>query len=610
MLIFFLNFHSNVNKMAINLFFRAIPIVALLSASAMMAQNFQTIPIQSGYTADVIANGVGSSMTSTTADVDGVSYNFVARDFQLTATSTPLTYGIPSNGLINSIVASTPGLSFQLADLYGNNSLRINSNVAGSNSGTLVFTNPVAAFKLYMLSTSGSGASTVNITVNFTDSTTQVFTGQSISDWYSGNNAAIQGIGRILRTSDALEANSSNPRLYQTVLNIDAANQTKPIQSVTITKTSSAGVTNVFAFSADAYTDCAAPTLNTATGITSSSADISWTGGSSAVSTDIYYSTSSTAPASNANPNHSNMPGTSYTISNLAPSTTYYYWVRSNCSTVTSKSAWSFVKSFTTLCGSVVPSYTNDFSTYPGNCWTNALSGGTPDTGPTATSIYWYQYNFLNGASNPSARMNLYGSTKAGWLKTVAFNLSAGGYKVKFNYGVTTYYGTDESSMDSDDVVHFLVSNDGGNTWSILQTWDINNPPSNTSNEFVFNLANYTSPNTVFAFYGSTGTQNEGLDYNFYVDDFTVEAAQLSTSEVNNQVKKAAIHPNPFKDILYISDAREVKSVIVSDVSGRVVKTIEGSTKELNLSMLNSGLYLVTISFKDGSRSTVKAIKK
>ncbi len=611
-MIFFLIFQSNVNKMTINLFFKALPAIALLSATAMMGQNFQTMPVSSGYTADVIANGIGSSMISTTTDVDGVSYNFVSRDFQLTSTSTPINYGIPTNGIINSVVASTPGLSYQLADFSGNNSLRINTNAAGSNSGTLVFSNPVAAFKLYMLSTSGSGSSTVTITVNFTDNTTQVFTGQNISDWYSGINFAIQGIGRILRTSNSLEPNSTNPRLYQNVLNIDAANQAKPIQSVTVTKTNSAGVVNVFAFSADAYTDCLAPTTEAATAVTSSSAQISWTVPSSnqAVSHDIYYSTNAATPTANTVPSHSAVSGTSYTLGSLSPSTNYYYWVRTNCSGASSKSAWSFSKSFTTLCGAVEPSYTNNFTSYPGNCWSNSLSGGTPDTGPTGSTSYWNQRNFLNGPSNGSASMNLYGTSKTGWIKTLPFNLSAGGYKVKFDYGVTTYSGTAASEMDSDDVVHFLVSNDGGSTWTILQTWNANNSPSNTSTEYTFSLANFTNANTVFAFYGDTGPVDDDLDYNFYIDNFTVEKEQLSTSEVSSQTKKAAVHPNPFKDILYLSDTREVKSASVADASGRIVKTVEGAVKELDLSRLNTGLYFITLYFKDGSKSTVKAIKK
>ncbi|RXM52725.1 MULTISPECIES: T9SS type A sorting domain-containing protein [unclassified Chryseobacterium] len=597
--------------MTINLFFKAFPAVALLSASAMVAQNFQKMPITSGFTADVIANGVGSSSVSTTTDVDGVSFAFVARDFKLTSTSTALTYGIPADGIINSVVASTPGLSYQLGDLSANNSLKLN---ATGDSGTLVFTTPMAAFKLYMLSTSGSGTSAVSATVTFTDNSTQTFSNISLSDWYGGSNYAIQGIGRINRGNDVLEPNSTNPRLYQTVLNIDAANQAKPIQSVTISKTSGSGIPNIFAFSADAYTDCIAPTTEAATGVTANTAQISWTvpASNQTTSYDIYYSPNSAVPASNVNPNHSNVVGTSYALSNLSPSTTYYYWVRANCSTATSKSAWSLAKSFTTQCGAIVPSYTNNFASFPGLCWANNLTGGDPGTGPTGTGTsYWGSRSFLNTSANgPSASMNLYSSDRTGWLKTVTFNLSAGGYKVKFNYGVTTYSGTGSSGMDSDDVVHFMISNDGGTTWTILQTWDTNNAPSNTSNPYTFDLANYIGANTVFAFYGSTGSLDEDLDYNFYVDDFTVENTQLSTSEVNKPAKKAVVHPNPFKDILYISDTRDIKSVAVTDTAGRVVKTVEGSVNELDLSRLNSGLYFVTLYFKDGSHSTVKTIKK
>lgn len=599
--------------MKTNLFLRALPAIALFLASTMTAQNFQAMPVQSGYNADVIANGIGSSMVSTTMDVDGVSYNFVARDFKLTSGSPDLTYGLPADGVINSAVASTPGLSFQLGNLSESNSLRINSNATGSNTGTLTFVTPMPAFKLYMLSTSGSGSSLVNVTVNFTDNTSQTFTGQSISDWYGGSNFAIRGIGRILRTTDVLEANATDPRLYQTVLNIDAANQAKPIQSVTVTKTNSGGVTNVFAFSADVYTDCVAPTLQPVGTVSSNSAQISWTvpAGTQAVSHDIYYSTGSTAPTSSTVPNHSGVTGTSYTLGSLLPSTPYYYWVRTNCSSTTSQSSWSFSGTFTTLCGAVVPAYTNNFSSFPGMCWTNNLSGGAPDTGSTGTTAYWTQRNFLNTSSNgPAAHMNVYSSNRTGWLKTIPFDLSAGGYRVKFNYGVTTYSGTASSQMGSDDIVHFMVSDDGGSTWTILQTWDANNGPSNASTEYIYNLAANTSANTVFAFYGTSGTTNDNEDYNFYVDDFTVESAQLSTSEVNNVAKKAAVHPNPFKDILYISDRREVKSVTVGDTSGRIVKTFDGSIKELNLNTLNSGLYFITLYFKDGTQSSVKAIKK
>ncbi len=147
--------------------------LGIFTSSLALAQNYQTMPIQSGFNEDVIANGIGSALSSTTNILDGDSYVYVAKNFQANSTSTPITYGVPIDGIINSVVASTPGLSYQLGNLSQSNSLRLsNANL----TGTMVFTSPIAATKLYMLSTSGSALSTLSVTVNFTDGTTQQFT--------------------------------------------------------------------------------------------------------------------------------------------------------------------------------------------------------------------------------------------------------------------------------------------------------------------------------------------------------------------------------------------------------------------------------------------------
>jgi|GEM_PF-859616 len=172
----------------------------------------------------------------------------------------------------------------------------------------------------------------------------------------------------------------------------------------------------------------------------------------------------------------------------------------------------------------ISPSYTNDFATFPGGCWSLA-NGGTPATGPgTGTTNYWVADGFLNVGSTGAARMNLYSTGRQGWLKSPAFNLSAGGYRVKFDYGVTGYNVTTSSAMGSDDVVQFLVSTDGGATWTILKTWDTSNTPTNTSNTYIFDLANYIGANTVFAMYGNDGTVDDTQDYEFFVDNFVIES--------------------------------------------------------------------------------------
>ncbi|MFZ4930832.1 GEVED domain-containing protein [Chryseobacterium sp. Mn2064] len=94
-------------------------------------------------------------------------------------------------------------------------------------------------------------------------------------------------------------------------------------------------------------------------------------------------------------------------------------------------------------------------------------------------------------------------------------------------------------------------------------------------------------------------------------EDYTINVqSTLGTSDVElNKKANISIYPNPFKDILTISDIKGVKSIEVSDVSGRQLKTLKASN-ELNLSDLNSGLYLINLHMEDGSVKSLKAVKK
>ncbi|MCU7613258.1 GEVED domain-containing protein [Chryseobacterium sp. GMJ5] len=357
---------------------------------------------------------------------------------------------------------------------------------------------------------------------------------------------------------------------------------------------------------------CLAPSGLTVSAVTSSSANISWTAPPSTIGVgyEYYISTSNTAPSSTTVATGTALSTVvSKVIPNLQPATEYFVWMRSAC-TATEKSQWSLSANFTTLCAVIVPSYTNDFTTFPPACWSQESGGSPTTTAPTGTTEYWYGAGFLNSGFEGAVKINLYNTDREGWLKTVPFNLSGGGYRVKFDYGLTEYAGTASSAMGSDDILQFVVSNDGGNTWTVLQSWTAANAPSNVSAQFSLDLTSYTGANTIFAFYGSDGTVDDTEDYDFFIDNFTVEQIALSTSEAGVTKNNVKVYPNPFNDVLYVSDIAEVKSVSVSDVAGRLVKTIENPTVSLHLEDLKSGLYFVTLSMKNGSKQTIKAIKK
>jgi hypothetical protein len=484
--------------------------LGLFVSSFALAQNYQKMPIQSGFNEDVIANGIGTSLSSTTGILDGDSYVFVAKDFQATATSTPITYGVPTDGIINSVVTTTPGLSYQIGNLSGPNSLRLSNAIP---TATMTFATPKAAFTLYMLATGGSGASTLTVTVNFSDGTNQQFTGVSVADWYNATGFAVQGLGRINRTNDTLDAASgTNPRMYQIPLAIDAANQAKLIQSVTLTKTTTtAAFPNIFAFSADAYSTCVPPTLQAVGTITANSAAISWTAptGSTPASYDVYYSTSSTIPASTATPNFSGVTGTSLNIPSLTSNTIYYYWVRSNCSTGTSQSAWSFGGTFKTACSIFTVPYTENFDTTSTgsstnltvpSCWSyletasSAGYGYVTTTYPNSSPNSYYLYN---SSDNTGSQMLVSPPTT---------NLSSGTKRVRFyargsSAGYSLVVGTLSNAADPTTFTPI----GSAITLTAAQTQYTVNIPSGTNTQLAFK-------------HGLGGTYRA-----IYLDDITVQ---------------------------------------------------------------------------------------
>lgn len=359
---------------------------------------------------------------------------------------------------------------------------------------------------------------------------------------------------------------------------------------------------------------CLAPSNTTVNAIGPNTATLNWTASTSTVGVGYEYflsTTNSAPPLTSAATGNLPTASNFKVLTGLQPATNYYAWIRTVC-TSTDKSAWMAYSQFTTLCASVVPTYTNDFTTFPGNCWSLA-SGGSASTGSTATASYWYPDGFLNSGTMGAAKINIYSfssTENVGWLKSNDFNLSSGGYRVKFDYAITDYNNPDPSQMGSDDYVQFAISSDGGTTWNVLQTWNTTNSPSNTTTAFSLDLPTYTSANTKFAFIGSNGVVADPEDYDFFIDNFTVESANLSTSEVSQLKNELKVYPNPFADVLNISDVAKVKSVSVIDIAGRIVKTIDKPSSQLQLSELKSGMYMVVLNMNDGSKQTIKAIKK
>ncbi len=456
------------------------------------AQNYEPLTVTSGFTADVIANGVGNANVSTTIAVDDANYNFLTNDFQATSSSAIQANGLPSTGIIQS--AATPGLTYQLGPLSASNSLRI---VSQNGTGTLVFTNQESATNIYILATGGSGAGTISATINFTDGTNQPATNLAVPDWFDSNvqPIAASGFGRVNRTNNGIENPAGNPRMYQIAIPITTANQTKLIQNIQITKTSAAAcIVNVFAVSAQTSA-CLVPTALTATS-TANGGTVSWTAPATAPTGYEYYFSTTNTPPSTATPGIT-ATGTSVSFSGLATGQTYYVWVRSNCGDG-DVSAW-VAKPFTT--GQISVTYTaGDIST----AYNTAPTAASVTTCPGLMSITipdGYQITALatsytmtgqNGAYQSEQRSLVYCTTTSMGETALASGAGTGG---TFSYNRTGLaiangatgtvnfemhaFRTWTSTMESGCGIYYNKVNN--NTWTLTATYGCIPPAAPTA---------------------------------------------------------------------------------------------------------------------------------
>jgi len=238
----------------------------------LVGQEYVPLTVSSGFNVDVIAED-SPAVDFTTSAVDavetGANFCFVSVGFPGAGTT-----GFPASGVFSSVTSSD--VTFQLGDYADNNALRLESG--GTENGTLTFQNQEEALKIYVLATGGSGACTFTGTITFTDDTTQAITTQNVADWYGGSPVAYYLNGRVNRSNNNWESASNNPRVYQIEIAIDAANQTKQIESIHFvnTQTITGRFLNIFGASAEITPDCPKPTNLSVSDITAQGATVNW----------------------------------------------------------------------------------------------------------------------------------------------------------------------------------------------------------------------------------------------------------------------------------------------------------------------------------------------
>src|SRR4051812_15500631 len=196
----------------------------LLSVLITRSQIFNPITT-TGYTLDAVAENT-TAMVTTGGAIDGSNYVLYSAAYGAL-------YNV-MNGLPNSGLISNGTRTYQLQPYTQNNLLY----VPVGQSGTISLTTPAAYAGLSLLGFSTEGDGNLTATVVFTDNTTQVYTSQSLPDWFNSGNTVITGFDRVSRPIGTPANLIGNPKMYYIDLPILCANRSKLVSYIAIQNTS------------------------------------------------------------------------------------------------------------------------------------------------------------------------------------------------------------------------------------------------------------------------------------------------------------------------------------------------------------------------------------
>lgn len=142
-------------------------------------------------------------------------------------------------------------------------------------------------------------------------------------------------------------------------------------------------------------------------------------------------------------------------------------------------------------------------------------------------------------------------------------------------------------------------------TFVVLQPININNTSYNDAAAQRTFIVPTTVPDGMRLAIRNPGTSFAG----HYWDDVVWEPIPNLGTQENSISSGIKVYPNPFSDVINISDVKDVKTITISDAVGRVVKTIAQPETTLQISDLEKGLYFVNLHFRNGTVKSFKAIK-
>jgi hypothetical protein len=310
-------------------------------------------------------------------------------------------------------------------------------------------------------------------------------------------------------------------------------------------------------------TDTVAPTAPTlsASGITSTSTNLSWSGATDAVGVtgyDVYQGSSLIG----------NTASTSYTVTSLSPSTTYSFSVRAKDAAGNISTSSNSV-SVTTLAGSTV-TYCSATATNTADERIGNVKFGTINNTSTGTAGY---ENFTSISTNVTR----------GTANTISITPVWTSTKYNEAYAVYIDYNKDGDFTDSGELVWTKT---GSQTTPV--TGSITIPSTATLG---------STRMRVMMQYNSVPSSSCGSYTYGQVEDYTLNilsSGRGNDFDVKNLMTDIKLYPNPVRDILNVSNTN-AEDYKIFDMGGKLINSGKLERGTVNVSSLTAGAYTIQI---------------
>jgi len=264
-------------------------------------------------------------------------------------------------------------------------------------------------------------------------------------------------------------------------------------------------------------------------------------------------------------------------------------------------------------------SFTNDRQGNPNSAIninqnsTSATVVGLPSGSSSRTISIWaklnsfsvFEYNHLYGYGTAGNSTGNGGSILASNIVNGNATTTSLGHLGYANNHTQSVVGYDFRNWN-----HFVFVYDGTNSKVYLNGTLFGTSPK-TWNTIV------TSSNfTIGGFFGENFFDGALDDLKIYnralnateISNLYIYNSLLSTDDFDSKNLKATIYPNPASDFFTIEMENEVKSIEIYSIQGQ--KVLTASSKEINVSNLSKGMYLVRIEDQNNAIATQKLIVK